>query len=86
MANTTVPYLANDEGVEKIFIGAKELKCMGASPPLDHPHVYLDMGEDSQVLCPYCSTLYVYDHRLKANESDPGNAVFRGDVEPAAQD
>ena len=34
---------------------------MGARPPHDHPHVYLDMGADSQILCPYCSTLYVHD-------------------------
>ncbi len=83
MAGTTVPYLANDEGVEKIFIGAKELKCMGASPPLDHPHVYLDMGEDSQVLCPYCSTLYVYDQRLEPDESEPNSAIFQAKAEPA---
>ena len=40
-------------------------------PPFDHPHVFLDMGEDSQVLCPYCSTLFVHDPRLAADESDP---------------
>ena len=81
MAKTAVPNLANDDGVEKIFLGAKELKCMGASPPLDHPHVYLDMGQDSQVLCPYCSTLYVYDHRLEPDESEPASAVYREDAE-----
>ena len=32
---------------------------MGARAPFDHPHVFLDMGADSQILCPYCSTLYV---------------------------
>ncbi|MEI9898937.1 MAG: zinc-finger domain-containing protein [Hyphomicrobium sp.] len=71
MASSIVPHLANDGGAEKIFIGVKELQCLGARPPHDHPHVYLDMGADSQILCPYCSTLYVFDPRLAADESDP---------------
>jgi uncharacterized Zn-finger protein len=75
MAAHTIPHLANDGGAEKIFIGVKEFKCMGARDPYDHPHVFLDMGADNQVLCPYCSTLYVYDPRLKAGESDPKGCV-----------
>ena len=77
MADAVVPHLANDQGVEKIFVGVKELKCMGARPPFDHPHVYLDMGQDAQVLCPYCSTLYLHDPRLAEAESDPKGAVVR---------
>lgn len=75
MAHSIVPHLANDAGAEKVFIGVKELKCLGARPPYDHPHVYLDMGADSQILCPYCSTLYVYDPRLAPDESDPRGAL-----------
>ena len=77
MAGHVVPHLANDGGVEKIFIGVKEFKCMGARPPYDHPHVFLDMGQDTQVLCPYCSTLYLHDPRLGETESDPKGAVVR---------
>ncbi len=77
MAAVTVPYLANDQGVEKIFIGVKEFQCMGARPPFDHPHVYLDMGADNQILCPYCSTLFVHDPRLKADESEPAGALVK---------
>jgi uncharacterized Zn-finger protein len=75
MAHGLIPHLANDEGAEKIFIGVKEFKCMGARPPFDHPHVFLDMGEDGQILCPYCSTLYVCDPRLNADESDPRGSL-----------
>ncbi|PPD28335.1 MAG: hypothetical protein CTY20_10525 [Hyphomicrobium sp.] len=75
MAGHLVPHLANDSGAEKVFVGVKEFKCMGARPPFDHPHVYLDMGQDAQVLCPYCSTLYLFDPRLGEAESDPKNAV-----------
>jgi uncharacterized Zn-finger protein len=75
MTSSPVPHLANDQGVEKIFIGVREINCMGARPPFDHPHVYLDMGDDGQILCPYCSTLYLYDPRLSADESDPSGCL-----------
>ena len=35
--------------------------CVGAMPPFDHPHVFLDMGDDDEIICPYCSTLYRHD-------------------------
>jgi uncharacterized Zn-finger protein len=79
LANSAVPHLANDRGADKIYVGVKELTCMGARPPFDHPHVYLDMGEDGQILCPYCSTLFVHDPRLDAGESDPKDCL----VDPA---
>ena len=42
-------------GVQVIEIGAKKFMCMGALPPQDHPHVFCDMGEDVEYVCPYCS-------------------------------
>lgn len=84
MAAHHIPHLANDQGAEKIFIGVKEFKCMGARAPFDHPHVFLDMGADNQVLCPYCSTLFVHDPRLGASETDPkGCLVGSPDKAPA---
>ena len=78
MAASTVPHFCNDQGEAKIAIGVKEFQCMGASPPFDHPHVYLDMGGDREAICPYCSTLYVYDARLIATASDPAGALYEG--------
>lgn len=74
MAGHVVPHFANDEGVERIRVGVHELNCMGARAPYDHPHVYLDMGQDKEILCPYCSTVYVYDETLEATQSDPAGA------------
>ena len=65
-----IPHFANDKGVEKIGIGVREFQCMGARPPHDHPHVYLDMGADSQILCPYCSTLYVHSTSFEPERSE----------------
>lgn len=82
MAGKFVPHLANDQGAEKILVGVKELNCMGARAPFDHPHVFLDMGADNQTLCPYCSTLYVYDNRLAETDSDPVGAIINLAHEP----
>jgi uncharacterized Zn-finger protein len=84
MAKTLVPHLVNDQGVDRITIGVKEFQCMGASPPHDHPHVYLDMGHEAQIVCPYCSTLFVHDGALKATESDPPTCVYIATAPPGA--
>jgi uncharacterized Zn-finger protein len=75
MADALVPHFANDKGAEKIYIGVREFQCMGARPPYDHPHVYLDMGSDSQILCPYCSTLYVFTDRLAPGQTEPAGCL-----------
>jgi uncharacterized Zn-finger protein len=82
MTQMLVPHLVNDKGVDRIAIGVKEFQCMGAAPPFDHPHVYLDMGDGSELVCPYCSTLYRYDPRLGATESDPPTCVFVATAPP----
>lgn len=78
------PHFCNDIGVEKIHIGVKEFKCMGARPPSDHPHIYLDMGSDDQIVCPYCSTLYMFDPNLGPEQSDPPYCLHVDDTRKTA--
>ncbi len=59
MADPAVSHFCNDAGVARIRIGVSEFQCMGAKPPHDHPHVYLDMGNEDEIVCPYCSRHYV---------------------------
>ena len=54
-----------------IEIGAREFMCVGAKPPFDHPHVFLDMGDDNEIICPYCSTLYRHDPSLDPHAARP---------------
>jgi uncharacterized Zn-finger protein len=84
MAQTLVPHFVNDKGFDRIKIGVKEFQCMGATPPFDHPHIYLDMGNRAELVCPYCSTLFHYDPALKATESDPATCVFVTTAPPGA--
>ncbi len=75
MAEETVPHMCNEAGTENIRVGVKKLMCMGALPPFDHPHVFVDMGEGTRGMCPYCSTLYVFDPELGPEETDPPGAI-----------
>ena len=68
MADNVVPHFHNDAGVAVIEIGSQEFMCVGANPPFDHPHVFLDLGNDSEIICPYCSTLYRFASDLGAGE------------------
>jgi uncharacterized Zn-finger protein len=71
MAEHVIPHFHNDLGVSRITIGTKKFMCMGARPPLDHPHIFIDMGDDAEAVCSYCSTLYVHDPRLGPRQADP---------------
>ena len=71
MASKLTPKFKNDKGVKEITIGVREFECIGASAPYDHPHIFLDMGQDSNIICPYCSTVYKYDPSLKATQTVP---------------
>jgi uncharacterized Zn-finger protein len=66
----------NDHGVPEIRIGVKEFECIGVSPPLDHPHVYINMGEADTILCPYCATRFCFDPRLTPPDADPSDSLY----------
>jgi uncharacterized Zn-finger protein len=80
MSDHVVPHFHNDAGVSVIEIGSKEFMCVGANPPFDHPHVFLDLGNDNEIICPYCSTLYRYAADLKAGEARPPECVLKDKV------
>ena len=77
MAETQIAHFQNDLGVETIKIGVKEFMCCGASKPYDHPHVFLDMGSDDEIVCPYCSTVYKHTSELTSTETIPVGCEFR---------
>lgn len=77
MAERAVPRFHNDPGVASVAIGAREFQCIGAKPPFDHPHVYLDMGDSDDLVCPYCSTLYRFRADLDPGRSEPEECHYR---------
>ena len=49
MADKGTPHFHNDPGVPVIHVGSKEFMCIGATPPFDHPHIFIDMGYDTEI-------------------------------------
>ena len=76
MAGGSIPHFQNDAGHPVIEIGVREFMCTGANPPFDHPHVFLDMGKEDEIVCPYCSTLYKFSADLAPGISQPLSAIF----------
>ena len=74
------PKFQNEVGALIVHIGCHEFECIGVKPPQDHPHVYLNMGDASDIVCPYCSTLFRFDPTLGAREADPAECAY-GDVD-----
>ena len=70
MAAGIVPHLANDQGVEKIFVGVKP-QCMGCAPavrPSLHLHrAWAPTRRRQRLLL----DAFVYDARLAPDETDP---------------
>jgi len=58
MAQAAIPKISNDDGASEVFVSVKEFECIGAEPPYDHPHIFLDMGSEDEIICPYCSTRF----------------------------
>ncbi len=77
------PKFKNDLGVREIKIGSRQFACVGASPPNDHPHVYLEMGERDQISCPYCATVFRNDLALAPFAAYPQGCIFVDDCLPA---
>jgi uncharacterized Zn-finger protein len=76
MAGHGIPHFQNDDGHAVVEIGVKEFMCVGATPPFDHPHEFLDIGDDNEKVCPYCSTLYRYNPALGATETQPAGCSY----------
>ena len=44
---------------ETITVTKRRIACDGDGGALGHPRVFLEMGEATQVECPYCDRKYV---------------------------
>ena len=77
----STPHFHNQPGVPQVRVGAREFMCIGALPPFDHPHIFIDMGAGRDAICPYCSTHYVHDAALGAH-ADPAACEWSADAAP----
>lgn len=70
------PHFHNQPGAPSVRVGVREFMCIGALPPFDHPHVYIDMGDSEDTVCEYCSTRYVFDAALHGDASIPPGCAY----------
>jgi uncharacterized Zn-finger protein len=52
---------------ETIYVDTQVVACNGGGGALGHPRVYLNLGPDHRVECPYCSRLYIHEHARDAH-------------------
>src|SRR3954463_12201678 len=76
MSDHVVPHFHNDAGVPVIEIGSQEFMWGPPPPPSAHPHVFLALGNDNEIICPYCSPLSRFAAALAAGEARPPECVL----------
>jgi len=55
---------------ETKYVGSTKVSCDGDEGALGHPRVYLNMGDDGYVECPYCDRLFILKDGPKDTRSD----------------
>lgn len=44
---------------QTIIVESRVVSCDGGGGTLGHPNVYLRMGDEDEIVCPYCSRHFV---------------------------
>ncbi len=60
---------------EQIAVRTRRVACDGVGGALGHPRVYLEMGEDDFIDCPYCDRRFVL---AKGGAGDEDEALAPG--------
>jgi uncharacterized Zn-finger protein len=67
---------------ETIYINETVAACNGGGGPLGHPRVFLNLGQDGKVDCPYCSRLFVNRAMQRSDETAPAKAAGEATTPP----
>ena len=59
----------HSEEDETIYVATTRVFCDGARGPLGHPGVYLNIGHENQIICPYCSQRFEIDKNFHSINS-----------------
>ena len=52
------PEIVKNQDKNTELVSSKKVSCSGPDGPLGHPKVYLEMGDNESVICPYCSKIF----------------------------
>lgn len=56
------------EPFETITVDTDRVACDGGGGPLGHPKIYLNLGAEGRVECPYCSRIFQLREGAKPHE------------------
>ena len=54
--------------MEPIEVKDSVIRCDGGGGVLGHPAIYLNLGKEEKVICPYCSKCFVKNLSLCSEE------------------
>jgi uncharacterized Zn-finger protein len=66
------------EPVEILYVDETVIGCDGGEGPLGHPRVFLNLGDEGEVDCPYCGRRFMLAHAVTEAER-------RGDAVPGGE-
>jgi uncharacterized Zn-finger protein len=55
---------------EQVTVRTKRVSCDGVGGALGHPRVYMEMGEENFVECPYCDRKFVLAQGASGEEDE----------------
>ncbi len=58
-ANVTSDDALGKESATVIVTNQSRVACNGGGGPLGHPQIFLSLGNDGKVTCPYCSCVFI---------------------------
>jgi len=58
---------SNFGNMDVLYANTKKVSCDGSSSTSKHPLIYLHMGENDFVVCPYCSKYFSLNKTQNSN-------------------
>ncbi len=56
------------EPAEIVYVSETRVSCNGGGGVLGHPKIYLEMGEEDHITCPYCGREFKRSSDKKVQE------------------
>ena len=80
MAHESTPHSTIPKALPGSRSGPRNSSVWAPCPPLTIPTSISHMGKDNEIVCPYCSTLYVFNKALAAGTSEPLSAIYHSEA------
>ena len=60
---------------EVLHVKSKKVSCDGSKSASSHPLVYLNMGDNDHVVCPYCSKYFTINQSYPNSQNSQKNKI-----------